>query len=584
MLLINQKLLSLAKGMWHWIFLIVLIKLFIIAGIITLTRIITDLLGGFYLNTVSVDQAIKAIALAFIVTLITAAGNFMTGEGEYRCTAAARIRLRHRIYKKILELDVEHMDKIRVSKALVSAVDGVEAIEQYFSKYLPSLIYCLVAPIIMFLQMQSYSFSAAVILCLIAYLILPVSSIFSKIVQILKNEYWTSFTDLNSYYLESLDSLNTLKLFNQDAARLEKLHAKADVFNKSTVKVMGINFRSTVLTDSTIYGGIAIVILLTAFQLKSGKISLSPALGALMLSYSFFESVRLLMSTAHLAFNGIASAQNIAELMEIDSSRPSVPPGRIEENREGIVLEDVSFQYDGRKQVLSNIGLRVKPGQTTAIVGESGSGKSTVAGLMMRFLDPAGGKLFLNGREYFSYPIEELRKMICIVPQNTFVFSGTIADNLRLAKPDAAFEEMYEVCKMVQLSDFIDKQPKKLDSDVGDAGTKLSGGQRQKIGIARALLTNAEFCIFDEATSNVDAESEADIWACIENLARRKTLIVISHRLSTIRNADCIYVMDSGCIAESGTHQELVRQSGIYSHLVREQEALESYKKRSATV
>lgn len=289
------------------------------------------------------------------------------------------------------------------------------------------------------------------------------------------------------------------------------------------------------------------------------------------MSYSFFDSVRQLMGATHTALAGVSAAEKVSDLLDMDTSRPYQPDfPKEEEGYMGIRMEHVSHTYTGRNIALKDVSLTIQRGKVTALAGLSGCGKSTVAGLLMRFFDPAGGRIVLEGRDYISFTPEELRKHIIMVPQSVSIFAGTIADNLRMAKENASDEELLEALDQVRLKDWVLEQPDGLLTDVGDGGGKLSGGQRQKIGIARALLCQAEYIIFDEATSSVDVESEQEIWNCIDRLALTRTLIIISHRLSTIRNADCIYVLDGGEISESGRHDGLMRRHGLYHRLVTE--------------
>ena len=272
----------------------------------------------------------------------------------------------------------------------------------------------------------------------------------------------------------------------------------------------------------------------------------------------------------------MSAAEKVSTLLQIDTTRPYDPKAPREPNAfDGIRLENVSYSYEGRKSALRNVSLTVPRGKITALVGLSGCGKSTVAGLLMRFFDPATGKITMEGQDYISFTPEELRRRIIMVPQSVSLFSGTLAENLRIAAPQATDEELWEALEQVRLKDWALAQPAGLETDVGDGGGKLSGGQRQKIGIARALLCQAEYIIFDEATSSVDIESEQEIWSCMDELAATRTLIIISHRLSTIRGADVIYVLAGGQIAQQGDHHQLMERQGLYRQLVEEQAALE---------
>ncbi|MCD8170075.1 MAG: ATP-binding cassette domain-containing protein, partial [Clostridiales bacterium] len=395
-------------------------------------------------------------------------------------------------------------------------------------------------------------------------------------IELLKTEYWNALEDLTGYYLESVQGLVTLKLFERDADRTAVLTGKADAFNRKIMDVMKVNFLSFLMTDGMIYGAVLAATGIICAGLVRGNVSFSAALMVLLLSYSFFDSVRQLMGATHTALAGVSAAEKVSDLLDMDTSRPYQPDfPKEEEGYMGIRMEHVSHTYTGRNIALKDVSLTIQRGKVTALAGLSGCGKSTVAGLLMRFFDPAGGRIVLEGRDYISFTPEELRKHIIMVPQSVSIFAGTIADNLRMAKENASDEELLEALDQVRLKDWVLEQPDGLLTDVGDGGGKLSGGQRQKIGIARALLCQAEYIIFDEATSSVDVESEQEIWNCIDRLALTRTLIIISHRLSTIRNADCIYVLDGGEISESGRHDGLMRRHGLYHRLVTEQEQLE---------
>ncbi len=576
MLLLNKTLLRMARGLWRWILLITGLKLAALIGLTAFARIISSFLGNVNSPELTAADAGQAILSALLAAAAMLLSELLTGEVEYRCTAKARQSLRAGIFSKVLELDVGNIEKIGPVSAITSSVDGVESMQVYYSKYLPGLLYSLIAPFYLFFQLQQVSFSSAILLFAVSLLLLPVNNIFRRHIEKLKTEYWSSLEDLTGYYLESVQGLTTLKLFGRDENRTRVLAEKSRGFNNKIMDVMKVNFSSFLLTDGLIYGAVVVVAAIAAWQLLNGNLSLSDGLMVLLLSFGFFGSVRQLMSATHSALAGVSAADKVERLLAVDTSRPYHPDMPEEENPyDGIRLEHVSFRYQERNAALKDISLEIPKGKVTALVGLSGSGKSTIAALLMRFYDLENGRILLEGRDYTSFTPEELRRRVIMVPQTVHLYSGTLAENLRMAAPAATDEELMEVLREVRLKEWVLSQPDGLNTSVGDAGGKLSGGQRQKIGIARALLCKAEYIIFDEATSSVDMESEREIWSCIDELSQTRTLIIISHRLSTIQNADVIYVLENGQIAQKGIHEELMQKTGLYRQLVEEQAKLE---------
>ena len=576
MLLLNKTLLRMARGLWRWILLITGLKLAALIGLTAFARIISSFLGNVNSPELTAADAGQAILSALLAAAAMLLSELLTGEVEYRCTAKARQSLRVGIFSKVLELDVGNIEKIGPVSAITSSVDGVESMQVYYSKYLPGLLYSLIAPFYLFFQLQQVSFSSAILLFAVSLLLLPVNNIFRRHIEKLKTEYWSSLEDLTGYYLESVQGLTTLKLFGRDENRTRVLAEKSRGFNNKIMDVMKVNFSSFLLTDGLIYGAVVVVAAIAAWQLLNGNLSLSDGLMVLLLSFGFFGSVRQLMSATHSALAGVSAADKVERLLAVDTSRPYHPDMPEEgDPYDGIRLAHVSFRYQERNAALKDISLEIPKGKVTALVGLSGSGKSTIAALLMRFYDLENGRILLEGRDYTSFTPEELRRRVIMVPQTVHLYSGTLAENLRMAAPAATDEELMEVLREVRLKEWVLSQPDGLNTSVGDAGGKLSGGQRQKIGIARALLCKAEYIIFDEATSSVDMESEREIWSCINELSQTRTLIIISHRLSTIQNADVIYVLENGQIAQKGIHEELMQKTGLYRQLVEEQAKLE---------
>lgn len=580
MLLINKTLLDMSKGLRRYIFLIAALKVVVLAATARFAQTISSFMGNMFEPVMTSTDFRAAVLAALGASAVMLVGEVLVGEVEYRCTAKSRLLLRERIFSKMLELDVGNIEKIGASAAVANAVDGVEQMQVYYSKYLPGLLYCFLAPIYLFFRLKSISMPVATLLLVVSILLMPLNNRFRSVIDALKKEYWVSFRSLTAYYLESLRSLTTIKLFNQDDRRYATLREKADDFRSRIMDVMKVNFSAFLFTETVIYSTVVASAVIVCRQMERGQVTLSQALMVLMLSYSFFSAMRALMNATHSALTGIAAAQNIAETLDIDTTRPYKPALEKKGSFEGVTFDDVTFSYDGRKDVLKDLDMTFEKGRMTAIVGRSGCGKSTVAALLMRFSDPGKGSIDLEGTEYVSMRPEELRRNIVMVPQAVSIFSGTIEDNLRIADPDASEERLMDALDRVRLKEWVLAQPAGLKTDVGDGGARLSGGQRQKIGIARALLSDAPYIIFDEATSSVDVESEGEIWACIGELVPKRTPIVISHRLSTIARADKIYVIQDGRSVESGSHAELMAQNGLYSRLVREQDELERHGER----
>ena len=576
MLLIDKTLIKLSSGLWGWIIAIVVVRFTSLIGITYFAKYISEFLGQIFTSSIDLRQLKSVVIMAFLASLLTLVSQLIQGELEYRCNANARINLRKTIFNQVLNLDVGYIETIGPVSAITSSLDAVEQVTIYYSTYIPSLISAVISPIFLFYQLKNISLFTALLLLVVSLSLLPLNNIFRKKIETLRKSYWHSVEDISAYYLDSLKGLTTLKLFIQDKKHEEILSQKANQLNIDINKFMKINFTSFLVTEALIYGAIIICLIHTGMQLKSSLISIGSALTVLLLSYSYFSTIRQLMNATHNALTAVSAAQKLEEILSIDTNRPFNRD--LKEDSpvfDGIKLSHINFSYIKEKSILKDINLTIPKGSVVALAGLSGCGKSTLASLIMRFVDADSGDIYIEGKHYNSMPVQELRKKIILVPQSVYLFTGTIRENLYIANEHATDERLYEVLEQVKLKDFVDSLENGLDSFVGDSGSRLSGGQKQKIGIARALLSDAPYIIFDEATSAVDSESEQEIWKCIEELSNTKTLIIISHRLSTIRNSDIIYMLKNGEIFESGNHEKLMDNKKLYYELVKEQDALE---------
>lgn len=584
MLLINKTLIKMSKGFRGWIVAIALLKMVTLMGISMFAGSIGGVLGGIFSHSMTPAALRTGLLRAALASVLTGVGDLLVGEAEHRCTARARILMRRQILDKVLQLDVSDVDRLGATKTINSAVDGVELIQVYYNRYLPGLIYSVLAPIYLFFALRSHSMTAAVMLLIVSLLITPINNVFKVINDRMKGDYWNTLNRLTTYYLESINGLTTTELFNRGEDRERTLGGIARHLCDIIVDVMTLNFSSTALNEFLINSSIVAAAVICGVQLAAGKIALTGALTVLLLSYGFFGSIRALQWIAHDALYAVAASQSVGDILNIDTAKPVTDDETVYNDFDGIRLENVSFAYRGRSAVLSDIDLEIPHNKVVAIAGESGCGKSTIVNLLLRFYDTTGGRITFDGKDYFSIDPAALRRRIIMVPQSVYVFSGSVRDNLMIADPGATDAELYEALEQVRLADWVRSQPEGLDAPVGDAGARLSGGQRQKIGIARALLCRAEYIIFDEATSSVDEENEREIWDCIGRLAETRTLIIISHRLSTIRNADVIYLIENGRVRESGSHDRLMALGGVYSELVSQQEELEAMGRRRSAV
>lgn len=576
MLFMNKTLLRLARGLWFWILAIAGVSFLTLVGTTALAEIIAGFLGSLFEPQEVLSSAGSAIRAALLVALFTFCAQMVKGLLEYKTAAKARTSMRRMIFSKVLDLDAGGIEKIGPVSAITASVDAVEQMQMYFSTYLPSLICSILAPIYLFFHLKNISMPVALLLLVVSLILLPVNNLFRCRIEEIRKGYWKSLDDMTGYYMDSLRGLTTLKLFDRDKEHSRVLGEKADVLNYNINCFMKVNFTSFLVTEAMIYAAILFALVNSAGRIADGSMTIAQALIVLMLSYSYFSAAKELMNASHSALTAIAAAGKVEEILDTDTSRPYDPSlPKDPEQFAGIRMDHVSYGYEGRSRALQDMSLTVPKGKTVALVGLSGCGKSTTASLLMRFCDPLSGNIYIEGNDYCSMKPEELRKHIAMVPQQVNLFSGTIRENLMLADPDADDASLLEALEEAGLGSFIHSQSKGLDSDVGNAGSSLSGGQRQKMGIARALLSRAEYMIFDEATSSVDPQSEKEIWATIGHLAETRTLIIISHRMSSVQNADCIYVLKDGMVAQHGTHETLMNEGGLYKELVVRQQAME---------
>ena len=573
----NKRLLSVCSSSKKWIGLTVLMNWISIVCNIALilfigTTVDKLLSGNLNLNIISTSIFIIAmLSIRFVA-------NFMSTKFSLYSSGEVKKTLRSTIYEKLLTLGVNYTDTISTSSTVQIAVDGVEQLEMYFGRFMPQLFYSVIAPVTLFAVMSFISFKTAIILLICVPLIPITIMAVMKIAKKILSKYWGVYTDLGDSFLENLQGLTTLKIFDRDEDKNDEMNKNAEHFRKITMSVLQMQLNSIIVMDIIAYGGSAIGILMALSEYRNGLITIGQVLIIILLSAEFFIPMRLLGSFFHVAMNGISASERMFKLLDtqVEDVKDLAQDKINQLENINIELKNVDFSYDKERKVLENININMENNKMVALVGESGCGKSTITNLLLKQRKVDSGEILLNGINLNDIPFDVLTKKIGFINHNAYVFNGTIEENIRMGKNDASLEEIYDALKKANLYEFVMTLPNKLKTNVGEGGSLLSGGQKQRLALARTIITNPEIYIFDEATSNIDVESEEKVWESIYKLAKNKTVIVISHRLANVKNADTIYVLDKGNIAESGKHKELMMKKNKYFELVTHQQNLES--------
>ena len=486
--------------------------------------------------------------------------------------------MRSTIYEKLLSLGVNYTDAISTSSTVQIAVDGVEQLEIYFGRFMPQLFYSLLAPLTLFAVMSFISFKTAIVLLICVPLIPMTIMAVMKIAKKLLSKYWGVYTDLGDSFLENLQGLTTLKIFDIDEDKNKEMNDNAEHFRKITMKVLSMQLNSITIMDLIAFGGSAIGILIAIAEFRAGLLTAGQVLIIILLSAEFFIPMRLLGSFFHVAMNGISASERMFKLLdtEVEEIKDLDEAKLTNLNNINIELRNVDFSYDKERKVLENINIEMKNNEMIALVGESGCGKSTITNLLLKQNKVDSGEILLNGINLNEIPFDVLTKKVGFINHSAYIFNGSIEDNIRMGKNDASYDEIYDALKKANLYEFVMSLPEKLNTNVGEGGSLLSGGQKQRLALARTIITDPEIYIFDEATSNIDVESEEKVWESIYKLSKNKTVIVISHRLANVKNADAIYVLDKGHIVEHGKHKELMMTKNKYYELVTHQQNLEN--------
>ena len=512
--------------------------------------------------------------ILILMTALRFMADQMAARMSYAASAGVKRILRDKIYEKLLKLGASYRERISSAEAVQMSVEGVEQLETYFGRYLPQLFYSILAPVTLFFCLKPISLKASAVL-LICVPLIPISIVaVQKIAKRLLQRYWGMYTQLGDSFLENLQGMTTLKIYQADEQKAAEMDEEASRFRKITMKVLTMQLNSTSVMDIIAYGGAAAGMILAVREFMAGNVSFGGALVIILLAAEFFIPLRLLGSFFHIAMNGMAASDKIFVLL--DQEEPRQGTEDFPEDDFGIHIKNVSFSYDGKREILKDISMEFPSGSFISLVGESGCGKSTIAGILAGKNKNDQGEVCIGQTPLENIREEERMKHITLVTHNSYLFQGTVEENLRMAKPDAELSEMREALQAVNLLDFLNDQDG-LQTKLTEKAENFSGGQRQRLALARALLHDTPIYIFDEAASNIDAESEEMIMDVIRKLAETKTVLLISHRLSNVTECDRIYMMEGGQIKEQGTHDQLISREGKYKMLYQEQRELEQY-------
>lgn len=567
--------------MWMWLALICQI----IASIS-----IAVLVHSIYKKYIVAENVIIISVIVFVAIGTKFICEKLATNAGYYASHDVKNRLRKRIYDKILQLGSSYREKTSTAELMQLSVDGVEQLEIYFGRFLPQLLYSLLAPVTLFFVVGTMSWKVAFILLGCVPLIPLSIVVVQKIAQKLLFKYWGIYTGLGDTFLENIQGLTTLKIYKSDEYKADEMDKEAEKFRKITMKVLIMQLNSISIMDLLAYGGAGLGIIVAISSMMAGKLVIWQCLAIILLAAEFFIPLRLLGSFFHIAMNGMAASDKIFGFL----NREVQVKGNVKLEGEEIEIsfENVDFAYENNRDnksddeknkidkedkennlTLKNINLTIDNGGFISIVGLSGSGKSTIASLMTGKYKNFTGKIQINGRSILELDESSLLDAITLVKYNSYIFSGTVEENLLMAKKDASEEEMIQVLEKVNLWDFLNSE-RGLQTRLEEQGGNFSGGQKQRLALARAILKDSKMYIFDEASSNIDVESEEIIMEVIKNLAKSKTVVVISHRMANVVDSDKIYVIESGRVIESGNHIELLEKNGRYKEIYSTQEEL----------
>lgn len=542
-----------------------------ISTMAAITGLLAQLYRGNADNTAVFRTAViaaAAVAIRFVCTV-------MASRMGYLSSKAVKKTLREMIYRKLLKLGSSYKEKVQTSEIVQVAVEGVDQLETYFGAYLPQFFYAMLAPLTLFVVLCFVNVPSAIVLLICVPMIPVAIAAVQTWAKKLLSKYWGQYTALGDTFLENLQGLTTLKIYQADEFKNKEMNEQAENFRKITMKVLTMQLNSITIMDLIAYGGAALGVVMAVTQYQGGHVTLEGCLLIILLSADFFIPMRQLGSFFHVAMNGMAACDKIFRLLDLPEEAEKTE--KIDGNL-SITCTNLRFSYEKKREILHGVNLEFPKGTFTALVGESGCGKSTIASILMGRNKGYLGNVTVAGKELSELAENSILEKMTYISHQSYLFKGTVRENLLMGKKTASDELMWEVLRQVNLETFL-RSENGLETKLLERASNFSGGQRQRLALARALLHDSEVYVFDEATSNIDAESENDIMEAIYQLAKEKTVILISHRLANVTGADNIYVLEAGNVVETGTHEELRKLGKLYEKLWNTQQSLENYGK-----
>ncbi|EHK90629.1 ABC transporter ATP-binding protein/permease [Aggregatibacter actinomycetemcomitans] len=552
--------------LWNWVALI--------GGIISAVVFAICLQWAFERLLTLQSAVIFTVVLIACLALRAWAGK-MAVKASYKASTQVKHKLRTLIYQKLSSMPLNQVNQQSTSSVIQVASEGVEQLEIYFGRYLPQLFYSLLAPLTLFVFLVFFNVPTSLIL-LVCVPLIPMSIIaVNKIAKRLLAKYWSIYVGLGSSFLDNLQGLITLKIYQDDDYKARQMDIEAENFRTITMKVLTMQLNSVSLMDLLAYGGAALGILTALLQFQDGNLTIFGVVLFILLASEFFIPLRLLGSFFHVAMNGKAASEKIFTLLDTPLEENKSAVDFPVKNEVTVQINELHFAYSEEKPAINGLTLSIQPKQLTVFVGKSGCGKSTLVSLLMGFYQAQQGEILFNGIDIKQINRHSLYRHVSLVSHSSYIFKGSLRENMLMTLSNASDEAIYQCLEQVNLANFV-RENGGLEMPLLSRGSNLSGGQIQRLALARALLHNADVYVFDEATSNIDVESEEIILQFIQQLKHSKTIVMISHRLANAVNADQIYVLQSGRLAESGDHASLMAENGIYAEMFNQQKNLEN--------